>query len=71
MISVVGGLIGLAVSMGIVALMNYILMQALPTGAVATVDWVIMAQGLAFSVVVGLVAGVYPALRAASRLPAP
>jgi ABC-type antimicrobial peptide transport system permease subunit len=68
-ISVVGGLIGLVVSMGIVALMNYILMQALPTGAVATLDWVIMAQGLAFSVVVGLVAGVYPALRAASLDP--
>ena len=68
-ISVVGGLIGLVVSMGIVALMNYILMQALPTGAVATLDWAIMAQGLGFSVVVGLVAGVYPALRAASLDP--
>jgi putative ABC transport system permease protein len=44
-------------------------MQALPTGAVATLDWLIMAQGLAFSVVVGLVAGVYPALRAASLDP--
>jgi ABC-type antimicrobial peptide transport system permease subunit len=68
-ISVVGGIIGLAVSMGIVALMNYILTQALPTGAVATLDWVIMSQGLAFSVVVGLVAGVYPALRAAKLDP--
>jgi ABC-type antimicrobial peptide transport system permease subunit len=68
-ISVVGGIIGLVVSMGIVALMNYILTQALPTGAVATLDWVIMSQGLAFSVVVGLVAGVYPALRAANLDP--
>jgi putative ABC transport system permease protein len=68
-ISVVGGLIGLVVSMGIVALMNFILTQALPTGAVATLDWVIMSQGLAFSVVVGLIAGVYPALRAAKLDP--
>jgi ABC-type antimicrobial peptide transport system permease subunit len=64
-VSVVGGLLGLLVSTGIVGVMHYILTQALPTGAVATLDWVIMAQGLAFSVVIGLVAGVYPALRAA------
>ena len=64
-VSVVGGLLGLLVSTGIVGVMNYILTQALPTGAVATLDWAIMAQGLAFSVVIGLVAGVYPALRAA------
>lgn len=68
-ISVLGGLIGLAVSMGIVALMNFILTQALPTGAVAKFDWLIMAQGLGFSVVIGLVAGVYPALRAAKLDP--
>ncbi len=64
-VSVVGGILGLVVSMGIVALMNSVLTQALSTGAVATLDWVIMAQGLAFSVIIGLVAGVYPALRAA------
>ena len=64
-VSVVGGLLGLLVSTGIVGVMNSILTQALPTGAVATLDWAIMAQGLAFSVVIGLVAGVYPALRAA------
>ncbi len=64
-VSVVGGLLGLLVSTGIVGLMNYVLTQALPTGAVATLDWAIMAQGLAFSVVIGLIAGVYPALRAA------
>ena len=60
-----GGFLGLLVSTGIVGVMNYILTQALPTGAVATLDWAIMAQGLAFSVVIGLIAGVYPALRAA------
>jgi putative ABC transport system permease protein len=49
--------------------MNFILTQALPTGAVATLDWVIMGEGLAFSVIIGLVAGVYPALRAAKLDP--
>ena len=64
-ISLLGGMLGLAVSMGIVGIMNYVLMQAVPTGVVAKFDWLIMLQGLSFSVVVGLVAGVYPALRAA------
>jgi ABC-type antimicrobial peptide transport system permease subunit len=64
-ISLLGGVLGLAVSMGIVGIMNYVLMQAVPTGVVAKFDWLIMLQGLSFSVVVGLVAGVYPALRAA------
>ena len=68
-ISVMGGIIGLSVSMGIVWLMNFILIQAIPTQAVATLDWKIMAQGLGFSVIVGLVAGVYPALRAAKLDP--
>ncbi len=68
-ISVLGGLIGLAVSMGIVWIMNYVLMQAVPTGVVAKFDWIIMLQGLSFSVVVGLVAGVYPAVRAANLDP--
>jgi ABC-type antimicrobial peptide transport system permease subunit len=68
-ISVLGGLIGLAVSMGIVAIMNYVLMQAVPTGVVSKFDWIIMLQGLSFSVIVGLIAGVYPAIRAASLDP--
>jgi hypothetical protein len=49
--------------------MNFILTQALPTGAVATLDWVIMGEGLAVSVGIGLIAGVYPALRAAKLDP--
>ena len=68
-ISVMGGIIGLSVSMGIVWLMNYILTQAIPSMAVGTLNWKIMAQGLGFSVIVGLVAGVYPALRAATLDP--
>ena len=68
-ISVLGGLIGLVVSMGIVSIMNYVLMQAVPTGVVSKFDWVIMLQGLGFSVVVGLIAGVYPAIRAANLDP--
>jgi putative ABC transport system permease protein len=68
-ISVLGGLIGLAVSMGIVWIMNYVLMQAVPTGVVAKFDWIIMLQGLSFSVVIGLIAGVYPAIRAANLDP--
>ena len=31
--------------------------------------WIIMLQGLSFSVIVGLIAGVYPAIRAASLDP--
>ena len=68
-ISVMGGIIGLSVSMGIVWLMNYILTQAIPSMAVGALNWKIMAQGLGFSVIVGLVAGVYPALRAAKLDP--
>ena len=68
-ISVMGGIIGLSVSMGIVWLMNFILIQAIPTMAVGALNWKIMAQGLGFSVIVGLVAGVYPALRAAKLDP--
>lgn len=68
-VSVVGGVIGLIVSVGVVMLMNHILTSALPTGAVATLDGLIMAQGLGFSVVIGLIAGVYPALRAAQLDP--
>ena len=64
-VSFVGGVLGLGVSMGIVTLMNLVLAAAVPTSAASMLDPQIMAMGLGFSVLIGLVAGVYPALRAA------
>ncbi len=64
-VSFVGGVLGLAVSMGIVSVMNLVLSSAVPTSAASMLDPQIMAMGLGFSVVIGLVAGVYPAMRAA------
>ena len=64
-VSFVGGVLGLGVSMGIVSVMNLVLSSAVPTSAASMLDPQIMAMGLGFSVVIGLVAGVYPALRAA------
>lgn len=64
-VSFVGGVLGLGVSMGIVSVMNFVLSAAVPTSAASMLDPQIMAMGLGFSVVIGLVAGVYPALRAA------
>ncbi len=64
-VSFVGGVLGLGVSMGIVSVMNLVLSAAVPTSAASMLDPQIMAMGLGFSVVIGLVAGVYPALRAA------
>jgi len=64
-VSFVGGVLGLGVSMGIVSVMNLVLSAAVPTSASSMLDPQIMAMGLGFSVLIGLVAGVYPALRAA------
>lgn len=64
-VSFVGGVLGLGVSMGIVSVMNLVLSAAVPTSAASMLDPQIMAMGLGFSVVIGLVAGVYPAMRAA------
>jgi putative ABC transport system permease protein len=55
----------LVVSLGIVTLMNLVLAAAVPTSAASMLDPQIMGMGLGFSVIIGLVAGVYPAMRAA------
>ncbi|MFM7208822.1 MAG: ABC transporter permease, partial [Verrucomicrobiota bacterium] len=64
-VSFVGGVLGLGVSMGIVSVMNLVLSAAVPTSAASMLDPQIMAMGLGFSVLIGFLAGVYPALRAA------
>ncbi|MDR2981900.1 MAG: ABC transporter permease [Puniceicoccales bacterium] len=68
-ISCLGGIIGLGVSFGIIFAMNMILSNALPDAATSTVKPVIMLAGLAFSMGVGLLAGIYPAVRAAKLDP--
>ena len=64
-ISGVGGCIGLAVSAVLVAIMNAILSAAVPGGVTASLDLAVLAMGLGSSVSIGLLAGVYPAVRAA------
>jgi len=64
-ISGVGGCIGLAVSAVLVALMNAILSAAVPGGVTASLDLAVLAMGLGSSVTIGVLAGVYPAFRAA------
>lgn len=64
-ISGVGGCIGLAVSALLVAAMNAILSAAVPGGVAAALDLRVMALGLGSSVLIGILAGVYPAVRAA------
>lgn len=64
-ISGVGGCIGLAVSAVLVAVMNAILSAAVPGGVTAALDISVLAMGLGSSVTIGLLAGVYPAVRAA------
>lgn len=64
-ISGVGGCIGLAVSGLLVMVMNAILSAAVPGGVAAMLDIKVMAMGLGSSVGIGILAGVYPAIRAA------
>ena len=64
-VSGVGGCIGLAVSALLVAAMNAILSVAVPGGVAAALDLGVMAMGLGSSVLIGILAGVYPAVRAA------
>ena len=64
-VSGVGGCIGLAVSGLLVAVMNAILSAAVPGGVTAALDVGVMAMGLGSSVGIGILAGVYPAVRAA------
>lgn len=63
----VGGLIGLLAAAILVAGMNYVLSAVVPGGVAAALDPLIMLAGFASSVTIGLLAGVYPAVRA-SRL---
>ncbi len=68
-ISFLGGVLGLGVSFGIILAMNSILAASIPDATTATVKPVIMLAGLLFSMGVGLLAGIYPAIRAAKLDP--
>ena len=65
-ISVLGGLLGLGASVGLLSLARDIIPQG---EAIVLVPVTAMIYGFAFSSVVGLVSGVYPALRAAKLDP--
>jgi ABC-type antimicrobial peptide transport system permease subunit len=64
-IASVGGLIGLVVSAILLAVMNFILSAVVPGGVAAALNPWVMFGGFASSVTIGLLAGVYPAVRAA------
>jgi ABC-type antimicrobial peptide transport system permease subunit len=64
-IASVGGLIGLVVSAILLAVMNFILSAVVPGGVAAALSPWVMFGGFASSVTIGLLAGVYPAVRAA------
>lgn len=66
-IASVGGFIGLLAAAVLVAGMNFVLSAVVPGGLAAPLDPLVMLAGFGSSVTIGLLAGVYPAIRA-SRL---
>ena len=69
LVSSIGGLIGLGFSLGITSVVSHVMAGSRMGGGIATmtVSPTVMLAGFAFSVGIGVLSGVYPALRA-SRL---
>jgi len=63
MIGVIGGFLGLLAAVGLIDLLNGIVPEELG-GQVLLVEWALVA-GFAFSMIVGVAAGIYPAFKAA------
>jgi len=64
-IASVGGFLGLLAAAVLVAGMNLVLSAVVPGGLAAALDPLVMLAGFGSSVTIGLLAGVYPAVRAA------
>jgi len=64
-LSVLGGLLGLAASVGLIAVLQQVIPSANRPVLLATA----MALGFSFSLAIGLIAGLYPALRASKLNP--